>query len=185
MSYRVLTFKPDIKSQPKPENLLWKGQVIPPPNYSSIMLVLLQDIIELSNRRTIKEWDEILINNDYNFTLNYDHEYCREYIIHDKPLVSYSFQLFQCSLQEGTNNLEISDNYILPVLFALNMSSKEGSYNPVAIKKRIDSALELVSVSRPSPENLIVIGQLNLLNKLADVCIDYEVDIKCTIEVRA
>jgi hypothetical protein len=28
-------------------------------------------------------------------------------------------------------------------------------------------------------------GQLNLLNKLADVCIDYEVDVKCTIEVRA
>ncbi len=185
MSYRVLVFSPDIKSHPKPENVLWKGQVIPPPNYSSIMLVLLQDIIALNDRRTIKEWDDILINNNYNFTFNYDHEYCREYIIHDKSLVSYSFQLFLCDLQEGTNSLEISDKYILPLLFALNMSQKEGSFNPVAFKKRIDLGLEYISVSSPTSDNLVVIGQLNLLNKLIDVCIDYEVDIKCTIEVRA
>ena len=73
------------------------------------------------------------------------------------------------------------------VLFSppLNMTKKEGVYNPVAFKKKIYSAKELISVSTPSPDNLIVIGQLNLLDKLADVCIDYEVDVKCTIEVRA
>jgi hypothetical protein len=32
---------------------------------------------------------------------------------------------------------------------------------------------------------LIVIGQLRILDKLADICIDYEVDVKCTMEVRA
>jgi hypothetical protein len=53
------------------------------------------------------------------------------------------------------------------------------------LKKKIDTALELVSISDPKPSNLIIIGQLNLLNKLADICIDYEVDVKCTIEVRA
>jgi hypothetical protein len=55
----------------------------------------------------------------------------------------------------------------------------------VALKKRIETALELITISDPNPMNLIMIGQLNLLNKLADVCIDYEVDVKCTIEVRA
>lgn len=185
MSYKVLVFRPDIKSHPKPENILWKGQVIPPQNYSSIMLVLIQDILETNNRRTIKEWESILVDNDFNFSLNYDHEYCREYIIEDKPLVAYSFQLFSCVLQEDTNSLEIADKYILPLLFALNMNQKEGSYNPVAFKKKIFTAKELISVSSPTSDNLIVIGQLNLLDRLADICIDYEVDVKCTIEVRA
>jgi len=59
------------------------------------------------------------------------------------------------------------------------------SYNPVALKKRIEAALELISISEPKPLNLMIKSQLNLLDKLADVCIDYEVDVKCTIEVRA
>lgn len=185
MSYTLLVFEPDIKSHPSAENVLWKGQVIPPSNYSSIMLVLLQDILELNNRRTLSEWENILRDNSFKHTLNYDHEFCREYIIEDKPLVAYSFQLFMCDLQDGTNRLEITSEYILPLLFSLNMTKKEGSYNPVALKKKIDTALEYISVSTPSTTNLIVIGQLNLLDKLADVCIDYEVDVRCTIEVRA
>ena len=185
MSYKVLVFKPDIKSRSKPENVLWKAQVIPPPNFSSITLILLQDIIALNDRRTVKEWDDILFKNNLNFSFNYDHEFCREYIIHDKPLVSYSFQLFSCDLQEGTNVLEISDKYILPLLFCLNMTQKEGSYNPVALRKKISDALEFISVSSPSTDNLVYIDQLKLLNKLTDICVDYEVDVKCTIEVRA
>jgi hypothetical protein len=184
MSYTLLVFEPDIKSHPKLEDVLWKGQVIPPSNYSSIMLVLLQDILELNNRRTMSEWENILRDNSFKHTLNYDHEFCREYIIEDKPLVAYSFQLFMCDLQDGTNKLEVTSDYILPILYSLDIS-KNKSYNPVALKKRIDTALELISISDPKPANLIMIGQLNLLNKLTDVCIDYEVDVKCTIEVRA
>ena len=63
MSYKLLVFEPHIKSHPSSENVLWKGQVIPPSNYSSIMLVLLQDILELNNRRTISEWENILKDN--------------------------------------------------------------------------------------------------------------------------
>jgi hypothetical protein len=184
MGYTLLVFEPDIKHHPSAENVLWKGQVIPPSNYSSIMLVLLQDILELNNRRTMQEWEKILRENSFKHELNYDHEFCREYIIQDKPLVAYSFQLFMCDLQDGTNRLEVVDEYILPILFSLNIS-KNKSYNPVALKKRIETALELISISDPKPLNLMMIGQLNLLDKLADVCIDYEVDVKCTIEVRA
>jgi hypothetical protein len=184
MSYTLLVFEPDIKSHPNADNVLWKGQAIPPSNYSSIMLVLLQDILELNNRRTLSEWENILRDNSFKYTLNYDHEFCREYIIEDKPLVAYSFQLFMCDLQDGTNRLEVTSDYILPILYSLDIA-KNKSYNPVALKKRIDTALELISISDPRPTNLVMIGQLNLLNKLADVCIDYEVDVKCTIEVRA
>jgi hypothetical protein len=89
-----------------------------------------------------------------------------------------------CDLQDGTNKLEVVDENILPILFSLNIS-KNKSYNPVALKKRIEAALELISISEPKPLNLMIKSQLNLLDKLADVCIDYEVDVKCTIEVRA
>ena len=184
MSYTLLVFEPDIKSHPKPEDVLWKGQVIPPPSYSSIMLILLQDILELNNRKTMQEWENTLRENSFKYELNYDHEFCREYIIEDKPLVAYSFQLFMCDLQDGLNRLEVTDQYILPILFSLNIA-KNNSYNPVALKKKIETAMELISISDAKPMNLIMIGQLNLLDKLADICIDYEVDVKCTIEVRA
>lgn len=184
MGYTLLVFEPDIKHHPSAENVLWKGQVIPPSNYSSIMLILLQDILELNNRRTMNEWEKILKENSFKYELNYDHEFCREFIIEDKGLVAYSFQLFMCDLQDGLNRLEVADENILPILFSLNIS-KNKSYNPVALKKKIESALELISISEPKPLNLMIKGQLNLLDKLADVCIDYEVDVKCTIEVRA
>jgi hypothetical protein len=184
MGYTLLVFEPDIKHHPSAENVLWKGQVIPPSNYSSIMLILLQDILELNNRRTMQEWEKILRENSFNYELNYDHEFCREYIIEDQPLIAYSFQLFMCDLQDGLNRLEVADENILPILFSLNIS-KNKSYNPVALKKKIESALELISISEPKPLNLMIKGQLNLLDKLTDVCIDYEVDVKCTIEVRA
>jgi hypothetical protein len=132
----------------------------------------------------MQEWEKILKENSFNYELNYDHEFCREYIIQDKPLIAYSFQLFMCDLQDGTNRLEVVDENILPILFSLNIS-KNKSYNPVALKKRIEAALELISISDPKPLNLMIKGQLNLLDKLTDVCIDYEVDVKCTIEVRA
>lgn len=184
MSYTLLVFEPDIKSHPKPEDVLWKGQVIPPAIYSSIMIVLLQDILELNNRKTMKEWENTLRENSFKYELNYDHEFCREYIIEDKPLVAYSFQLFMCDLQDGTNRLEITSDFILPILYSLNIA-KNNSYNPVALKKKIETTMELISISDAKPMNVIMIGQLNLLDKLADICIDYEVDVKCTIEVRA
>jgi hypothetical protein len=184
MSYRLLVFQPDIKNHPKPENVLWKGQVIPPSNYKSIMLVLLQDLIELNNRRTLSQWQEILNENQFNYELNYDHEYCIEYIIEDQSCVAYSFQLFKCDLQDGVDKIEITNDYILPMFYTLDIKP-DRSYNPVSILKRIEAGLELISVSRPEPSNLIMIGQLNLLKKLAEICINYEVDIKCTIEVRA
>ena len=78
MSYTLLVFEPDIKHHPSAENVLWKGQVIPPSDYSSIMLILLQDILELNNRRTMQEWVKILKENSFNHILNYEHEFCRE-----------------------------------------------------------------------------------------------------------
>ena len=69
------------------------------------------------------------------------------------------------------------------MLFILDLQ-KNKSYNPVVMSKKIEKALELISETSPNPTNLAIISNLKILNKLVLVCIDYEVDIKCTIEVR-
>lgn len=184
MSYRLLVFEPNIINHPTPDNVLWKGQVIPPSNHKSIMLTLLQDLIELNDRRTFAEWRQILKDNNFKYELNYNHDYCIEYIIEDQPCIAYSFQLFKCDLQDGVDKIEIASDYILPIFYTLDIKP-DRTYNPVAMIKKIENGLELISVSKPEPSNLVVMGQLSLLKKLAEICISYEVDIKCTIEVRA
>ena len=183
MSYTTLTFEPKIKNKPSPEIILWKGQVSAPQNHKSIMITLLEDLIILNNRRTLSQWLQILKENNFEYELNFDHDSCKEYVIRDSDCLSYSLQLFACDLSGGQNKLEIANEHILPTLFILDLE-KNKSYNPVLMTKKIEKALELISVSSPSPTNLVIISNLEILNKLALVCIDYEVDIKCTIEVR-
>jgi hypothetical protein len=184
MSYTTLVFEPKILNPTNPENVLWKAQISAPPNYKSIMITLMEDLIALSNRRTLLQWINILKENNYNYEINFDHEACKEYIIADSPLVSYSLQLFACNLSEGQNKVEISSEYILPILFILDLQ-KNKSYNPVLVNKKIENALDLISVSSSDPTNLVMINNLKILERLILVCIDYEVDVKCTIEVRA
>ena len=56
MSYTSLIFEPYIITQVDPKFILWKGQISSPPNYNSIMITLLGDLIELNNRRTLEQW---------------------------------------------------------------------------------------------------------------------------------
>jgi hypothetical protein len=184
MSYASLIFEPNNITQLDPKFILWKGQVSSPPNYNSIMITLLGDLIELNNRRTLEQWLSILKDNNFEYELNFDHEYCKEYIIKDSELVSYSFQIFACDLSSTQNKVEISSEYILPMMFILDLI-KNKSYNPFMMSKKIQNALELISISNPDPTNLVMINNLKILERLILVCIDYEVDVKCTIEVRA
>ena len=184
MSYASLVFEPNIITQVDPKFILWKGQVSSPPNCNSIMITLLGDLIELNNRRALEQWLSILKDNNFEYELNFDHEYCKEYIIKDSELVSYSFQIFACDLSSTQNKVEISNEYILPMMFILDLI-KNKSYNPFVMSKKIQNALELISISNPDPTNLVMINNLKILERLILVCIDYEVDIKCTIEVRA
>ena len=184
MSYASLIFEPYNITEVDPKFILWKGQVSSPPNYNSFMITLLGDLIELNNRRTLEQWLSILKDNNFEYELNFDHEYCKEYIIKDSELVSYSFQIFACDLSSTQNKVEISSEYILPMMFILDLI-KNKSYNPFVMSKKIQNALELISISNPDPTNLVMINNLKILERLILVCIDYEVDVKCTIEVRA
>ena len=184
MSYTTLIFEPSVCNKPTREYILWKGQVSAPQNHKSIMITLLEDLIVLNNRRTLSQWSQILKENNFEYEINFDHDYCKEYVIRDSDCLFYSLQLFACDLIEGQNKLEISSEYILPILFILDLH-KNKSYNPVSVNKKIDNALELISISETDATNLVLINNLKILQKLVLVCIDYEVDVKCTIEVRA
>ena len=120
---------------------------------------------------------------NFEYEINFEHDYCKEYVIRDSDCLSYSLQLFACDLIEGQNKLEITSEYIMPILFILDLQ-KNKSYNPVSLNKKIDNALELISISKTDATNLVLINNLKILQKLVLVCIDYEVDIKCTIEAR-
>ena len=183
MSYTTLTFEPKIENKTNPEIILWKGQVSAPQNHKSIMITLLEDLIVLNNRRTLSQWIQILKENNFEYEVNFDHESCKEYVIRDSDCLSYSLQIFACDLSEGQNKVEISNEHIIPMLFILDLQ-KNKSYNPVVMSKKIEIALELISEASTNTTNLAIISNLKILNKLVLVCIDYEVDIKCTIEVR-
>ena len=91
MSYKVLTFEPKkVEKQTNP--ILWKAQMFPPSEYQSVGVTLLNDNIEVNNRRTEDEWESLLTDNGFKYELNYDHEYCKEFIIFDTSCVAFSFQ---------------------------------------------------------------------------------------------
>jgi hypothetical protein len=177
MYYKTLVFEPLLQDKTQSKNILWKAQVSPPEGHSSIILILLKDLIELNNRRSLDEWYSILKDNSLNWTLNYDHENCKEFIIEEKNLIAYPLQIFACDIGVTNNKIEISSKYSLTLLHILNVS-KNGIINPVALSRKILNALELLAVQIPDANNLVMMGILRSLDKLAELCISYEVDVK-------
>ena len=121
MSYKVLKFEP--KEYPKSSVILWKAQVNPPENFTSIATVLLSDNIDVNNRRTLQEWESLLTDNGFKFHENFDSEFAKEYIIFDKECVSFSFQVFACDINVGNYCIEAGEEYILPLLFSLDLKN--------------------------------------------------------------
>ena len=177
MYYKTLVFEPLLQDKTKDKNILWKAQVSPPEGHSSITLILLKDLMELNNRRSLDEWYSILKDNSLNWTINYDHEHCKEIIIEEKNLIAYPLQIFACDIEVTNNKIEISSKYSLALLHVLNIS-KNGIINPVALSRKVISALELIAVQIPDANNLVMMGILKSLDKLTELCISYEVDIK-------
>lgn len=182
-NYNVLIFEPKVAENYKQEEMLWRASLFTQ-SYSSIQTILLNDIIEYDNRKRLKDWIEIFENNGIDYFLNFESEYSLQYVITEKNFSSYSFDLYACDVRAAYNKIEISNDYILLILSVLSIS-KNQSYNPILLQKKIANALEIISFSEPSASNLVIISHLHTLDRLVDVCIDYEVDVKCTIEVRA
>lgn len=172
MSYKVLTFEP--KKSFKPDNtILWKAQMFPPSGYQSVGVTLLNDNIEVNNRRTDKEWETLLTENGFKYELNYDHEYCKEFVIFDTSCVAFSFQIFACDIDVSNYTVQIASEYILPTLYVLNLE-KEGNIFPQALLKRIDEANSIIPNTKINRDMLRI---LKSIEKLAEECQLYEVDI--------
>lgn len=177
MSYKVLVFEP--KKSVKSDNIvLWKAQMFPPSEYQSVGVTLLNDNIEVNNRRTDTEWEKLLTDNGFKYELNYDHEYCKEFIIFDTSCVAFSFQIFACDVDVANYNVLVSSEFILPTLYVLNLS-KDGHIFPQALIKRIHDAREKLPSNQVN-DNILRI--LKSLEKLCEECQLYEVDIAYKID---
>ena len=178
MDYRLLVFEPVLSEAVNDDCILWKAQLEVFNKFSSLQTVMIGDWIELSNRRTIKEWIKLFDENLFEYYINFDSEYCLEYIIYEKGTINYSIQLFACDIRANTTKIEIAEDVIMPLLFILDLQ-KKGKINPVALRKRIEVAAEMLV---PDSINLTVSSNLKSLGKLCDICIDYETDLAFQIK---
>lgn len=182
MSYKVLVFEPKKADTPS-ETILWKAQMFPPTDYQSVGTTLLNDNIEVNNRRTCDEWERLLTENGFKFEINYDHEYCKEYIIFDTECVAFSFQIFALDISTCDYNVLIASDDIVPLLYALNLQ-KSGTIFPASLEKRILSATDLLTLPSAPLTNMKMLSVLKTLQRLVEHCQLYEVDIKYYIEDR-
>ncbi len=183
VSYKVLILQPKNSSVSNPENILWKGQVIPPDNYSSVNLVMLQDNIQLNNRRTAKSWENLFTENGFKYEVSYDDETTKEFLIYDTSLIAYPFQIFACDISASNLKVEVSEIMILPILSVLNLK-KEGQVNPVKVYNRIQDCREFYQHTYDAKVKKQLDTIFKILEKLCDECISYECDIEYYIEER-
>lgn len=177
MSCKVLIFEPK-KTNKISTTILWKAQMFPPTGYQSVGVTLLNDNIEVNNRRTLSEWENLLTENGFKYEVNYDHEYCKEYIIFDTGCVSFSFQIFACDVDVANYKFELAEENILPLLYILDLR-KEGCVFPAALLRKINEAK--TQLDENHEHNRMFIRFFRNLEALIDHCQQYEVDIQYSI----
>lgn len=178
MSYRYLIFKPNVSDTNVSKNTLWKAEVIVPANYKTIASTLLEDNIAINNRRKLEDWERLLEENGFKYERNFDHDFCKGFVIFDVKFTSYELHLFACDINSADYKVEVGQDFIHPLLFVLDLK-KEGKIFPFLLHKKIQSARERLTpcFDEANLSNKMVMNLLNVLEKLADHCQDYEVDI--------
>ena len=66
----------------------------------------------------------------------------------------------------------------MPILFILDLQ-KKGKINPVALRNRIAQAYDKIV---PDNVNLLISANLKALERLCDLCIDYETDLSFEVK---
>lgn len=179
MEYKYLIFKPATPTDSSSkENMLWKAEVIVPENFSSIASTLLEDNITLNNRRKLEDWEKLLEENGFKYDKNFEHDFCKGYVIFDVKFTTYEFHLFACDINAADYKVEVGQDLIHPLLFVLDLK-KEGIIFPQSLMNKIKDAKEkLLAVNDTANlSNKMVLNLLNILEKLVDHCQSYEVDI--------
>ena len=182
MSYKVLVFEP-VKQDHSSATVLWKAQMFPPTDYQSVGVTLLNDNIEINNRRTDTEWERLLTENGFKYELNFDHEHCKEFIIFDTSCVAFSFQIFACDLTSADYKVLVTEEDIIHLLYTLSLQ-KSGTIFPAILQKRILDASELLTLPTAPLTNMKMLSLLKVLQRLVDHCQSYEVDVRYYLQDR-
>ena len=93
--YALLIFEPDIRGTFDHTTALWKGQIDSKKNYNSINLVLINDNIEINNRRPLSSWLKFLSDNSVKYEYIYNSEFAVSLRILDSFDKTFEFQLLQ------------------------------------------------------------------------------------------
>lgn len=182
MEYKYLIFKPAVPATHTTENMLWKADVIVPANYKSIASTILEDNISVNNRRRLEDWERLLIENGFKYEKNFDHDFCKGYVIFDVKFTSYELHLFACDINSADYKVEVGQDLIHPLLFVLELK-KQGIIFPNSLLNRIKIARERLTpcFDEANLSNKMVLNILHVLEKLVDHCQSYEVDIQYEI----
>ena len=181
--YALLIFEPDIRGTFDHTTALWKGQIDSKKNYNSINLVLINDNIEINNRRPLSSWLKFLSDNSVKYEYIYNSEFAVSLRILDSFDKTFEFQLFCCDIRASNYKLEVSQDYIMALLYVLDLK-KEGRLYPSVLVNKIKNAKLILEADRDRNYDTYdsMMKYLKSLEKLCENCFYYENDIHFYIE---
>ena len=177
--YSILVMEPSISSEYRNTNILWKAQIDAPENYISINHSIVKDNIEIDNRKKIENWFKILDDSNIKYFNNFDSDYCKEIIVFDDNDCKFKIQLFACDIKAANYLIEVEQDYILPVLFLLDLK-KYGEIFPTALMNKLTNAKQILVANNDQnyANSHIVLKYFKQIEKLIDHCQNYEHNIK-------
>lgn len=181
--YRTLIFRPKISNLYNKDNILWKAQITKPDDLRTINTIIIEDNIKLNNRRYLKDWINFFQENSFNYKCSFDSEFCKEFFIEDSS--DYYIQLFACDIKAYNNFIEIDEIHIMAILYILDLK-KSGTIFPNLLMNKIENAKIILKSNgdQTLTDNASILKILNQLNKLSEICQNYECDIEFQIEER-
>lgn len=179
--YKVLIFKPYSINDQKYEDILWKAQIDSKNYIKSIYLELLKDNIEYNNRRRLKDWTSLLKQNCIEYETKYSAEYAKSLTIKDKDNL-FDLQLFACDIKATNYLIEVSYQYILGVLYILELN-KSGLIFPNYLKRKINEAKDIIinNDDKYNKDSEVYLSIFKQIEKIIEVCQNYECDIEYKI----
>ena len=134
-AYTTLVSEPKILPGYSEESILWKLQLDLPKDYKSIVSTLISDNIYLNNRRPVESWYDFFELNYIKFIIKTNSEFYKEVIIYDENSHVFDAQILACDVKATDYSVEIEHDYVLPILFILDIT-KQGTINPILLEKK-------------------------------------------------
>ena len=182
--YATLRFEPHISFIYNENNVLWKAELTIPNDVKTIGATILNDNIEFNNRRYLKDWCNLLQDNNIYFKYLFDSPHCKEFEIVDGKY-EYIFRLYACDISASNPYVDIGQDHALAILDVLYLK-KEGNIFPNVLLRKIEEAKTKINANKDQMQDqaLSMINYLLQLSRLCKICRDYECDVKYKINQR-